>query len=254
MLVGLSDDEDYIFGSFLQRRGFMVRAFTDAGLALSAATDTPPVAIVTRHLQRGPMDGIELTRRVRAEQATRDVAVVVLTTRIEPAYTAAAVTAGCDGFLLLPASPDLVAYEVERVVASRAKKRVRAATTDSSHRESAKRSPLPRTMSTAPTVLSDEDAVRLMNAWRRLAAFMALADLTPLPSDAKALIHEFVEPAILDLNRLADQMPPAQLAATNQSPSSWFPNMQDDRWRRENSAGDKPASAADPACGKGSGR
>jgi hypothetical protein len=109
-------------------------------------------------------------------------------------------------------------------------------------------------MSTAPTVLSDEDAVRLMNAWRRLAAFMALADLAALPADARALIHEFVEPAILDLKRLADQMPPAQLAATNQSPASWFPNVQDERWRRENSAGEKPASAADPACGKGSGR
>ena len=86
----------------------------------------PPAAILTRHVQRGPVDGIELTRRVRAEQATRHVAVVVITTRIEAMYAAAAIDAGCDGFLLLPASPELVAYEVERGVAGRAKKRVRA--------------------------------------------------------------------------------------------------------------------------------
>ena len=87
-------------------------------------------------------------------------------------------------------------------------------------------------MSTATTALSDEDAVRLMNAWRRLAAFMALADRTDCPSDVRALIQEFVEPAILDVNKLADRMPPSQLAVTNQSPSSWFPNMQEERWRR----------------------
>ena len=120
LLVGLSDDEGQIFGSFLRRRGFMVEAFAEAELALAAAIDTPPAAILARHVQRAPMDGIELTRRVRAEQAIRDVAVVVITTRIEAAYAAAAVDAGCDGFLLLPASPELVAYEVERGIASRA--------------------------------------------------------------------------------------------------------------------------------------
>jgi len=132
LLVGLSDDERYIFGGFLRRMGFLVQAFAEAELALTAGTDTPPAAMVTRIMQRGPMDGIELTRRIRAEHATRDVAVVVITTRIEPAYATAALEAGCDGFILLPASPDLVAYEVERGIASRvagANKRTRAAAT-----------------------------------------------------------------------------------------------------------------------------
>jgi len=86
-------------------------------------------------------------------------------------------------------------------------------------------------MSTLSTVLSDEDAVRLMNAWRRLTTLMALAERTDLPADARALVREFVEPAMADLHRLADRLPPGQLAAANQSPSSWFPNMQDERWR-----------------------
>jgi len=106
-------------------------------------------------------------------------------------------------------------------------------------------------MSTAATVLSDEDAVRLMNAWRRLAAFMALADRPDVPSDIRALIREFVDPAILDLNRLADQIPPGQLAATNQSPSSWFPNMQEQRWRRANPEHAKPSGAAGPPADSG---
>ena len=133
LLVGLSDDERQIFGGFLQRLGFVVQAFAEAERALTAATRTPPAAIVTRIIQRGPMDGIELTRRVRADPVTGDVAVVVVTTRIEPAFGAAALEAGCDAFLLLPASAELVAYEVERGIVSRgarARKRLPAAAID----------------------------------------------------------------------------------------------------------------------------
>ena len=84
LLIGLSADEQEIFGGGLQRIGFLVQAFGEPEVALQEATDTPPAAIVTRIWQRGPTDGIELTRRVRAHPATRAVAVVVMTTRIEP--------------------------------------------------------------------------------------------------------------------------------------------------------------------------
>jgi len=72
------------------------------------------------HIQRCATRGIRADRARSSRTGPRDVAVVVITTRIKPEYVAAAVNAGCDGFLLLSASPALVAYEVERVVASRA--------------------------------------------------------------------------------------------------------------------------------------
>ena len=119
LLVGLSDDEREIFGGCLERNGFLVQAVAEPDTALRLASDTPPAAIVTRIWQRGSTDGIELTRRVRAHPATRDVAVVVMTTRIEAECRAAAIEAGCDGFLLLPATAELVVYQVERGIASR---------------------------------------------------------------------------------------------------------------------------------------
>jgi len=131
LLVGLSADEQEIFGGFLRREGFLVQPSPEAEEALRVAIERLPAAVVTRIMQPGPMNGIELTRRIRMNPATCDVAVVVVTTRIEPMYQAAAVDAGCDGFVLLPATPELIAYEVERGIASRtrAKKVSRAPAT-----------------------------------------------------------------------------------------------------------------------------
>jgi len=88
-----------------------------------------------------------------------------------------------------------------------------------------------RLLSASQLRLSDDNAVRLMNAWRRLTAFIALADGSSVPPDIALLIRDFVDAAILDLNRLADQMPPEQLAETNRGPSAWYPNLQEERWR-----------------------
>jgi len=248
LLVGLSDDEREIFGGCLRRMGFAVQPLADPEAALSMATDTPPAAIVTRIMQRGPIDGIELTRRVRAHPATRDVAVVVVTTRIEPEYGAAALDAGCDGFLLLPATAELVAYHVERGIASRTAHveppaRPRLQPIGSPLQPVTSDAAAPLIMSTPGLVLSNEDAVRLMNAWRRLTAFVALVDLPSRRADGIALIREFVEPALDDLNRLADQIPRDLLAEANQAPSAWYPNLHDERWRRARPDGDKPRGA-----------
>ena len=245
LLVGLSDDEREIFGGCLRRMGFLIEAFAEPELALGVATDTPPAAIVTRIMQRGPMDGIELTRRVRAHPATGDVAVVVVTTRIEPEYAAAARDAGCDGFLLLPATAELVAYQVERGIASRTVHAKPPVTPELQPIGSDLHPLIPDAassliMSNPGLVLSKDDAVRLMNAWRRLTAFVALVDGPCPPSDGVALIREFVEPALDELNRLADGIPRDQLAEANQAPSAWYPNLHDERWRRARREGDKP--------------
>lgn len=238
LLVGLSDDEQEIFGGCLRRIGFLVEAFAEPEPALRAATDSPPAAIVTRIWQRGPTDGIELTRRVRAHPATRAVAVIVMTTRIEPECRLAAVEAGCDGFLLLPATAEVVAHQVAQGIASR--------TAGAERSVSSLLEPVGSVADLQPTTpdaasslimstrlaLSNEDAVHLMNAWRRLTAFVALVDRPCAPPEEIVLmIREFVVAALADLDRLVDQIPPEQLAETNQAPSAWYPDLRDARWR-----------------------
>jgi|1186.fasta_scaffold733346_2 hypothetical protein len=80
--------------------------------------------------------------------------------------------------------------------------------------------------------LTDEQALRVMNAWRRLTALMVLVDSPSMPRDVVETVREFVEPAIGDLGTLADQIPSEQLNATLDTPAAWFPDLRQERWRR----------------------
>ena len=80
--------------------------------------------------------------------------------------------------------------------------------------------------------LTDEQALRVMNAWRRLTALMVLVDVPSVPRDVLETVREFVEPALGDLSQLADQIPSEQLNATLHAPFAWFPDLRQDRWRR----------------------
>ena len=55
--------------------------------------------------------------------------------------------------------------------------------------------------------MTNEEAVTIPNAWRRLAAFVALIDGRDVPPAVRDVVREFVDPAMVDLNRLADQLP-----------------------------------------------
>ena len=79
---------------------------------------------------------------------------------------------------------------------------------------------------------TDEQVLRVMNAWRRLTALMVLVDVPSVPRDVIETVREFVEPAIGDLSTLADQIPTEQLNATLHAPSAWFPDLTQERWRR----------------------
>ena len=80
--------------------------------------------------------------------------------------------------------------------------------------------------------LTDEQALRVMNAWRRLTALLVLVDVSTVPHDVRETVRECVEPAIRDLSTIADQIPSEQLNATLHAPSAWLPDLRQKRWRR----------------------
>jgi len=79
--------------------------------------------------------------------------------------------------------------------------------------------------------LTDEQALRVMNAWRRLTALLVLLDVPSVPRNVIETVREFVEPATCDLSKIADEIPSAQLNATLHAPSAWFPDLRQERWR-----------------------
>jgi DNA-binding response OmpR family regulator len=110
------DDERELYGTALWAAGFLVTAFVDPMTALEQAFLDPPDAFLARLMQPGqPIDSIELTRRLRSDTRTNRLGIVILTSHIDPAYRAAALEAGCDEYLLLPALPCDVVDAVKRL-------------------------------------------------------------------------------------------------------------------------------------------
>ena len=80
--------------------------------------------------------------------------------------------------------------------------------------------------------LTAEQAVLLMNAWRRLTAFVTLVDVPADRGDVISATRELIRPALDDLGRLADQVAPDALVAAERATAAWHPNFRDRTWRR----------------------
>ena len=112
------DDERELYGTALWAAGFRVTAFVDPQLALEQALLSPPDAVLARLLQPGqPIDSVELTRRLRSDERTNQLGIVILTSHVDSTYRSAALEAGCDEYLLLPALPCEVVEAIKRAAA-----------------------------------------------------------------------------------------------------------------------------------------
>jgi CheY-like chemotaxis protein len=88
--------------------------------ALRVAVSRRPDAIVTRILQpHCSIDGIELTRRVRADSRIADMRIIVTASLRESRRRAEALEAGCDRCLVLPSSTDEIVTVVEHALEER---------------------------------------------------------------------------------------------------------------------------------------
>jgi CheY-like chemotaxis protein len=127
LLVTYLPDERQLYEEALRGAGFAVTVSDDPLGALEGAIADPPDALVTRIPQPGlPIDGIELTRRIRSHPQTRGSAVVIITSLIDPSYREAAVEAGCDEYIMLPCLPNALVSKVADLL-SRPRRRVQPA-------------------------------------------------------------------------------------------------------------------------------
>lgn len=88
--------------SFLLRsRGYQVRIAEDGEQAL-AMLDTFRPRLILMDLQLPGIDGIALTRQLRASPATADILIVAVTAYAMKGDEQAALAAGCDGYITKP--------------------------------------------------------------------------------------------------------------------------------------------------------
>lgn len=85
----------------LRSAGFEVQTAVDAEDAQRAIADSPP-RLILMDLQLPGMDGLELTRRLKADPRWREIVIVALTAYAMKGDDDKAIAAGCDGYLAKP--------------------------------------------------------------------------------------------------------------------------------------------------------
>jgi CheY-like chemotaxis protein len=85
----------------LAAEGYDVRTATDATEALDAIREARP-RLILMDIQLPGMDGLQLTRNLRADPATRDIRILALTAYAMRGDDERAYEAGCDGYVTKP--------------------------------------------------------------------------------------------------------------------------------------------------------
>jgi two-component system, cell cycle sensor histidine kinase and response regulator CckA len=85
----------------LEREGYAVRTAADADTAIRILSTLKP-SLILMDVQLPDMDGLDLTRRLRADPATRDIMIVAASASTAGGDEQKAIAAGCDGYIAKP--------------------------------------------------------------------------------------------------------------------------------------------------------
>jgi two-component system cell cycle response regulator len=91
--------------------GYDVRTAIDAEDALRVLQSVRP-GIILMDIQLPGMDGLELTRRLKADPATRDILIVAVSAYAMKGDDQKAIQAGCDGYITKPINTRTLAQTV----------------------------------------------------------------------------------------------------------------------------------------------
>lgn len=104
----------------LQREGHTVRTVTDAEEALVLLKTWRP-ALILMDIQLPGLDGLELTRRLKAAPEHRHTIIIALTAFAMPSDRERALAAGCDDYLSKPIDIEVLVACVNRHLAQGAR-------------------------------------------------------------------------------------------------------------------------------------
>jgi DNA-binding response OmpR family regulator len=120
VVLAADDDEDILaLVTFrLERSGYTVLQARDGAEALELArAERPDLAVLDVMMPK--MDGFELTRRLRAEEATSRMPIILLTARAQDADVEAGFDAGADDYIRKPFSPQELRSRVQAILGRR---------------------------------------------------------------------------------------------------------------------------------------
>lgn len=116
LLVEDNEDNQEIYRIILAHHGYQILQAWDGEAGVRMAREHHP-DLILMDLTMPVVDGLEATRRLKADPATAGIPIIALTAHAMQEDQAAAAEAGCVAFLAKPAEPRRVADEVGRVLA-----------------------------------------------------------------------------------------------------------------------------------------
>ena len=116
-ILVVDDDPDSreMLVEYLQAKGLTVHAAPDGPAALALADALRPRVILMDQAMPN-IDGLETTRRLRANPSTHDATILMVTARVFPADREAAYRAGCNFFVPKPYDAPMLAEFIEGLV------------------------------------------------------------------------------------------------------------------------------------------
>jgi DNA-binding response OmpR family regulator len=120
VVLAADDDEDILelIAFRLERSGYTVVRARDGEEALTVARETrPDLAVLDVMMPK--LDGFELTRRLRADEATSKMPIILLTARAQDADVQTGFEAGADDYIRKPFSPQELRARVQAILGRR---------------------------------------------------------------------------------------------------------------------------------------
>ena len=101
----------------VKAQGYEVATALDAETALVAIRDQPP-RLILMDIQLPGIDGLELTRRLKADPATRDIVIVAVTAYAMKGDQDKATEAGCDAYVTKPIDTRLLPQTIASLLST----------------------------------------------------------------------------------------------------------------------------------------
>jgi DNA-binding response OmpR family regulator len=118
----VDDDVDTLrlIGLMLQRQGYQIVAANHGNQALRMARDEAPDLILL-DIMMPDLDGYEVTRRIRKDNQTRDIPILLFTAKSLVEDRVTGLEAGADGYLVKPVQPHQLFEQIKDILERRRK-------------------------------------------------------------------------------------------------------------------------------------
>jgi len=116
LLVDDYPDAREMYAEYLEFSGFEIVQAGNGVEAIERTLDSHP-DVILMDLSLPVMDGWEATRRLKADERTRDIPVLAVTGHALTGVSNDAKAAGCDGFITKPCLPEDLVAEIRKTLA-----------------------------------------------------------------------------------------------------------------------------------------